>query len=913
PALRTDHSVRLESAFRAASVRHMAPTSSGISELIFKPPHPVHLAAFNICTLKQAGQQAALTLTLDSAVMCPKIISIDSCDRIPETTCEGSHQGSEWNDIVLIFEEEEEVQVLLDELTKIIPSFGMHFAPTKCDTEDELAFRKMRNRCKAEIRRWSIRKQTMILSFTRKNKNVLLKPTTFLDRNMRLTSDPVVGDPNIVYGFELVEETSRNCGIISGWPNLSENSLGTKELVPETGPDEKFARSCDYRLDWARGCGRDFEENSCGSAITLGMTVPCHHCADMLRFMDSPVTVIKGAAIGEGLRNGHQGCRDRRRDAQFRGSWIWLNMGAHYLCISKDYSLSEAAFMCRKKKSRRLPVFLLRFYRKEKTKENSYVFGANMQFVISRSRPQATCDRIVATTLRNMISGTSCTTVFRIKIPEPLILCNSQLAAKGNRRPLLYVQEGNFALKTSCPQYTSERQPLNDKNKTYSGNLGESLDPVYQMNKVKYEQVSGSHGPLACCDSDGRGSQNNNCSTCKLLFSCSVSSSFSPSTSVTSLYKKFVLLNYTRYRPLFGSNVTLRLLLSDRCCDCRNYDARLHNSDTKTCLRASGPASTMSSTSTFGHLPMSPLTSIASTKFTANVTDAVSHEHLSGAAIEGDGTVSCPRTPDLMTLLFPPKRFGFKYLLSQRYCKALSRTNFMSSPFTLRLQIRPYSGCYIKPHVALPVRPLKSTSNPTYHVLALILIYLHHPFIAPEHHFRLPPPLFAPYPPLHLNDAEDDTADDSQFNCMPSSRRHSLPYTEPDTPLPVRHCMTKSDLCDRISIPNLDKPPNYDGIHYTTLLMRTLERLVKDPLTKFFLASSAMDDPKYGFLSQKSVSGCLLHFFEITTAAYDAGHSTVIVCLDIQKARIYLMLQLNDYFYPAWSECAVLPAWFFPR
>ncbi|KAG5454266.1 hypothetical protein CSKR_106528 [Clonorchis sinensis] len=44
-------------------------------------------------------------------------------------------------------------------------------------------------------------------------------------------------------------------------------------------------------------------KNSCGSAITLGMTVPCHHCTDMLRFMDSPVTVVKGAAIGEGIRS----------------------------------------------------------------------------------------------------------------------------------------------------------------------------------------------------------------------------------------------------------------------------------------------------------------------------------------------------------------------------------------------------------------------------------------------------------------------------------------------------------------------------------------------------------------------------------------------------------------------------------
>ncbi|GAA50558.1 hypothetical protein CLF_104723 [Clonorchis sinensis] len=37
------------------------------------------------------------------------------------------------NDIVLIFEEEEKAQVFLDELTKVIQSFGMHFAPKMCN------------------------------------------------------------------------------------------------------------------------------------------------------------------------------------------------------------------------------------------------------------------------------------------------------------------------------------------------------------------------------------------------------------------------------------------------------------------------------------------------------------------------------------------------------------------------------------------------------------------------------------------------------------------------------------------------------------------------------------------------------------------------------------------------------------
>ncbi|GAA50640.1 hypothetical protein CLF_104843 [Clonorchis sinensis] len=42
---------------------------------------------------------------------------------------------------------------------------------TTGDTEDELAFRKMRNRCKSEIRQWNIRKQATILDLSRKNRN----------------------------------------------------------------------------------------------------------------------------------------------------------------------------------------------------------------------------------------------------------------------------------------------------------------------------------------------------------------------------------------------------------------------------------------------------------------------------------------------------------------------------------------------------------------------------------------------------------------------------------------------------------------------------------------------------------------------------------------------------------------------
>ncbi|GAA50240.1 hypothetical protein CLF_104274 [Clonorchis sinensis] len=71
------------------------------------------------------------------------------------------------------------------------------------DTEDELTFYKMRNRCKSEIRQWNIRKQATILDLARKNRNVLCKymrhrrrnklsASSLRDRNVEPTSDPIL-------------------------------------------------------------------------------------------------------------------------------------------------------------------------------------------------------------------------------------------------------------------------------------------------------------------------------------------------------------------------------------------------------------------------------------------------------------------------------------------------------------------------------------------------------------------------------------------------------------------------------------------------------------------------------------------------------------------------------------------------
>ncbi|GAA48472.1 hypothetical protein CLF_101653 [Clonorchis sinensis] len=89
PALRTDDSVRFASVLRAASARHMASTSSDTSKSIFKPRHSVYLAAFNVRTLKQAGQQAALALTLESLgiyVCCVSETRIQDASIVIELT-----------------------------------------------------------------------------------------------------------------------------------------------------------------------------------------------------------------------------------------------------------------------------------------------------------------------------------------------------------------------------------------------------------------------------------------------------------------------------------------------------------------------------------------------------------------------------------------------------------------------------------------------------------------------------------------------------------------------------------------------------------------------------------------------------------------------------------------------------------
>ncbi|GAA56555.1 hypothetical protein CLF_111095 [Clonorchis sinensis] len=70
--LGTERVLQLNDSSEAKSARHPSPKSSDTSISTIKPRRPVYLASFSVRTLKQAGQQATLVLTLDS-------LGIDVC------------------------------------------------------------------------------------------------------------------------------------------------------------------------------------------------------------------------------------------------------------------------------------------------------------------------------------------------------------------------------------------------------------------------------------------------------------------------------------------------------------------------------------------------------------------------------------------------------------------------------------------------------------------------------------------------------------------------------------------------------------------------------------------------------------------------------------------------------------------
>ncbi|GAA47935.1 hypothetical protein CLF_100983 [Clonorchis sinensis] len=312
------------------------------------------------------------------------------------------------------------------------------------DTEDELAFRKMRNRCISETHQWSIRKQVTILDLARKNRNVLFKyvhrrrnnPSAFSlrDRNGEPTSDPIV-----------VSEFYRDH--YAG----ERQSLNDKDKTVPGILDE--SRDPMYALG-----GIPHRSRFTARSRVLLWPESLSHSRN-----PEPQTWIRNF------------CR-----ADFSGMRIFLNqvkLGPAsvedlYRTIVQKVHEANAMYVpkkpARSRMSRKLPKRIRRLLEKRS------------QLFIKKLTTGDTEDELAFRKMRNRCKSE----IRQWNIRKQATILDLD---RKNRNVLFkYMRHRRrnkpsaFSLRDRNGEPTSERQLLNDKNKTDPGNLGKSLAPVYQ-------------------------------------------------------------------------------------------------------------------------------------------------------------------------------------------------------------------------------------------------------------------------------------------------------------------------------------------------------------------------------------------------------------------------------------------------
>ena len=103
---------------------------------------------------------------------------------------------------------------------------------------------------------------------------------------------------------------------------------------------------------------------------------------------------------------------------------------------------------------------------------------------------------------------------------------------------------------------------------------------------------------------------------------------------------------------------------------------------------------------------------------------------------------------------------------------------------------------------------------------------------------------------------------------------------------------------------------NFRPINHTSIISRTLERIVKSQLTNYLTSINFINDSQHGFLHNRSCVSSHVSFFDHITKATDNGNALVIIILDIQKAfdrvpHTRLLLKLESI-----GICGNLLKWF---
>ncbi|KAF2350988.1 Reverse transcriptase domain, partial [Trinorchestia longiramus] len=83
---------------------------------------------------------------------------------------------------------------------------------------------------------------------------------------------------------------------------------------------------------------------------------------------------------------------------------------------------------------------------------------------------------------------------------------------------------------------------------------------------------------------------------------------------------------------------------------------------------------------------------------------------------------------------------------------------------------------------------------------------------------------------------------------------------------------------------NKQIPNNYRPISLTSIISKTIERLLKVRITKHLNDQNLINDTQHGFREKRSCLKNLLDFFEEVNRIYDCTKAVDLVYLDFQKA-----------------------------
>ncbi|KAF2353134.1 Reverse transcriptase domain [Trinorchestia longiramus] len=106
---------------------------------------------------------------------------------------------------------------------------------------------------------------------------------------------------------------------------------------------------------------------------------------------------------------------------------------------------------------------------------------------------------------------------------------------------------------------------------------------------------------------------------------------------------------------------------------------------------------------------------------------------------------------------------------------------------------------------------------------------------------------------------------------------------------------------------NKQIPNNYRPISLTSVISKTIERLLKVRITKHLNDQNLINDTQHGFREKRSCLTNLLDFFGEVNRIYDSTKAVDLVYLDIQKAFYKVPHERHGQSGSAWNTRQLLP------